>query len=214
MGNLGRSSSSGDGNPVLAMVLLAGVFVTGGGYALQAKFTSRLARDFGTTGRATAFNALVNTLASLPIDAVICWGLGEPPVLSLLDWPLWLFVGFQSAFYIGSLAALPSVLGYTASFLILLIGKLTSSTVTDALGVTGKVVPFGWIRGVCSVLVIAGTILFSLECGPAQAPAENSSEIPVCSSLISCHPSFVAPEPDKECGGQRAALRVNGAGQS
>jgi len=211
--NLGSSSSSTEGNPALAMVLLAGVFVTGGGYALQAKCTSRLARDVGTTFRATAINALVNTLASLPIDAVICWALGKPPALSLEDWPFWLFVGFQSAFYTGSLAALPSVLGYTAAFLILLVGKLASSTLTDALGVTGTKVPLDWLRCLCLVLVLAGTTLFSWS-GPAQAPAEALSGHSISSSLVSFHPSFVATEPDNECEGQRSSLRVTGVGQS
>lgn len=207
--NLGSSSSSGEGNTVLAMVLLGGTFVTGAGYALQAKFACRLSRDLGNTFRATAFNALVSTLANLPISAVICWGLGKPPVLSWADWPYWLFVGFQSAFYIGSLATLPSVLGYTASFLILLVGKLASSTLTDAYGVTGTVVPLDWLRGICLVMVLAGTTLFSWS-GPAQAAAENSDENSICSF----HPSFVAPEPGIECGEQRASLQANGARQS
>jgi uncharacterized membrane protein YdcZ (DUF606 family) len=180
---LGRSDSSGVGNPVLTMVLLAGVFMTGGGYALQAKCTSRLARDVGTTFRATAINALVNTLASLPLDAVICWGLGKPAVLSWLDWPFWLFVGFQSAFYIGSLAALPSVLGYTASFLILNVGKLASSTVIDALGVTGTVVPVDWLRCLCLVFSLAGTALFSWS-GPAQPRIQAKTRFATRSSPV------------------------------
>jgi len=207
--NLSSSSSPGERNPVLATVLLAVVFLSGCGFALQAKCTSRLARDVGTTFRATAFNALVNCLASLPIDAVICWGLGKPAVLSWVDWPLWLFVGFQSAFYTGSLAQLPQLLGYTASYLILLVGKLASSTATDAYGVTGLTVPLDWLRCLCLALVLAGTALFSWS-GKSQRPGEAAREDSCCS----LHPSFAAPEPINECDGQRSALRVEGAGQS
>jgi len=158
--NISAVSSGTKFSPV-AIALLAATFASGVGYALQAKCNSRLALDVGATPRAILISAAVNVGASLPMGAGVYWGLEVPLTLDLQDWPLWLWCGFQSAFYTCSLAILPGKLGYTTSYLTLLVGKLISSSVLDALGVTGKVVLFDWLRALSLLLVFVGTAFFS-----------------------------------------------------
>jgi len=163
------SGSSAGAGAAVPLLLLA-VFATGVGYGLQAKCNARLARDLGSTSRATAFSAAVSTLCSLPFAALVCFGFGVAPVLRGADWPLWAFAGLQSAFYVGSLAQLPKVLGYTAAYVVLLAGKLVSSSVADAAGLAGQRVPFSTLRGVSLVLALAGAVLFSaVRRPPVQA---------------------------------------------
>jgi len=190
--NFFSGGSGGKGMSVTAALLLLTVFVSGVGFAVQAKCNARLARDVGSTARSTAISAVVAVTAGLPVDATLAWGVGVAPRFSLQDWPLWLFVGLQSAFYIGSLSRLPAHLGYTTSYLALLLGKLSSSSVTDALGVTGTRVPFDWPRGFALGLVFAGTWLFASSAGHAAQHAPQ----PGC-TLSSFHPSFVDPEAEE-----------------
>eukprot|EP00421_Protoceratium_reticulatum_P064414 CAMPEP_0168420160 /NCGR_PEP_ID=MMETSP0228-20121227/32632_1 /TAXON_ID=133427 /ORGANISM="Protoceratium reticulatum, Strain CCCM 535 (=CCMP 1889)" /LENGTH=299 /DNA_ID=CAMNT_0008434047 /DNA_START=101 /DNA_END=1000 /DNA_ORIENTATION=- len=176
----------------LAALLLAGVFVSGVGYAMQAKCNARLARDVGSAARSTAISSAITLLVGLPLDVFINCGLGVEPVFAWADWPLWAFCGFQSAFYIFSLSRLPRYLGYTTSYLALLVGKLASSTAADELGLSGHVVHFSWRRGAALALVLLGTWLFS---APARAPA------------ASFHSSFVEPESGDGGSGGDGGLR-------
>merc|ERR1712187_296060 len=88
------------------------------------------------------------------------------------DWPMWLVVGAQSAFYIGSLANLPGILGFTITYLLALLGKLASSSVVDAYGWSGRLVQFGWFRGLAFACVLVGSALFSK---PEDHPQKGSA---------------------------------------
>jgi uncharacterized membrane protein YdcZ (DUF606 family) len=165
----------GEGFDAWSAVCFVATFGTGVGYALQAKCNGRLARDLGSTARATCFSAAVSILANIPVLLILRFKLGVPLYFSTDDWALWLSVGMQSAFYIGSLAVLPSLLGYTASYLLLLLGKLASSSLADATGLSGKTIDFGLFRATALVLVFLGAALFSKQGG--NAPVSCPSEI-------------------------------------
>lgn len=183
------AAGSSTGTTTAVLLLLLAVFATGIGYGLQAKCNARLSRDLGSVSRATAFSAAVNTFCCLPFAAIIYFGLGVAPTLHTADWPLWMFAGLQSAFYVGSLAQLPKVLGYTAAYVVLLAGKLVSSSVADAMGLAGQRVPFSILRGVSLLLALAGAILFSAVRGPSgqvedaqSAACEPSAELDLMSA--------------------------------
>ncbi|CAE8621045.1 unnamed protein product [Polarella glacialis] len=118
--------------PLVAAVILVGVFVSGLGYAMQAKCNSQLSADIGGPARACIICAAVTILGGFPIQSYIFFGMGVPFEFTLEDWPLWTLAGLQSAFYTGSLAVLPSKLGYTATYLAIMFGKLASSSILDA----------------------------------------------------------------------------------
>jgi len=148
---------------VTAAIYLIGVYASGVGFVLQAKCTGTLAEDVGGVVRATTINAIVTGAAVSPFVSAVWFSRGVKPMLSAEDWHLWLFVGAQSAFYIGSIGILPKALGYTSSYLALLLGKLTTSSAADAMGLTGRAVPFGWWRGASLLLVVLGATLFSVK---------------------------------------------------
>uniref|UniRef100_A0A7S4QIL1 EamA domain-containing protein n=1 Tax=Alexandrium monilatum TaxID=311494 RepID=A0A7S4QIL1_9DINO len=183
--NLSVGSGS-EGFSVEALLLLIGVFGSGVGYALQAKCNSRLARDVGSTARSTFISSMVCLVAGVPLDFVFGAGYRIGLVMHLHDWALWLYTGFQSAFYIASLSRLPGWMGYTTSYLVLLVGKLTSSSVVDAMGLSGKVVPFDYVRGLALTMVFVGTALFSTG-GQRQQREEASF------TISSLEPAFVDP---------------------
>lgn len=142
--------------------LLSGTFAGGVGYALQAKCNSRLAHDVGSTARAVIISAVVYCICSSPILFYVRYSMNIEFVFAAQDWSLYLFSGFQSAFYTGSLALLPERLGYTTSYLVMLLGKIASSTVVDASGITGTRVPISWLRVTVIMLVFGGSVLFSM----------------------------------------------------
>mmetsp|Transcript_76193 Transcript_76193/g.176768 ORF Transcript_76193/g.176768 Transcript_76193/m.176768 type:complete len:366 (-) Transcript_76193:91-1188(-) len=197
---VGARGAGRSGLTVVAALFLLGVFASGVGYALQAKSNSRLAKDVGSTARSTAISSAVTLVACLPLDIVLSALYGVTPVVSLKDRWLWLFVGAQSAFYIASLSRLPGYLGYTTSYLMLLLGKLASSSVADAVGLTGTKVPFDWIRALALFLVFFGTGLFSRQ-GHEAPPRQVSS----------FHPAFVDPSVC-ETDGDEVSLQGNVAG--
>lgn len=152
-----------EGFDAWSAVFFAASFGTGVGYALQAKCNGLLAQDFGSTARATCFSSAVSILANIPVLLIFRFKLGVPLYFSTDDWVVWLSVGIQSAFYIGSLAVLPSLLGYTGSYLLLLLGKLASSSLADATGLSGKIIDFGLFRATALVLIFLGAALFSKQ---------------------------------------------------
>lgn len=91
-------------------------------------------------------------------------------------WPLWLVAGFQSAFYIGSMAILPKLLGFTTSYLVVLAAKLVCSTVIDQLGLAGKVVKVSAERIVSLLLVFVGAGLFNAPLGRAASVRAEDRE--------------------------------------
>uniref|UniRef100_A0A7S4QIM4 EamA domain-containing protein n=1 Tax=Alexandrium monilatum TaxID=311494 RepID=A0A7S4QIM4_9DINO len=171
---------------VEALLLLIGVFGSGVGYAMQAKCNLRLARDVGSTARSTFISSMVCLVAGVPLDFVFGAGYRIGLVMHLHDWALWLYIGFQSAFYFASLSRLQAWMGYTTSYLVLLVGKLTSSSVVDAMGLSGKVVPFDYVRGLALTMVFVGTALFSTG-GQRQQREEASF------TISSLEPAFVDP---------------------
>lgn len=203
-------SSTGSSLTPLAALLLCGSFASGVGYAVQAKCNARLARDVGNTPRAVVISALVNIVAGLPLDLFLLFGKGVRPVADWRDWPLWVFAGAQSAFYIGSLAQLPRELGYTTSYLTLLLGKLISSSFVDALGLAGKVVPFEWKRGLAIALVLVGTALFSgspLPCAERPAPLVESLSL----SVAPCDELHAGAAKEATPGGVHSAILSHAA---
>eukprot|EP00928_Gymnodinium_smaydae_P002963 TRINITY_DN11081_c0_g1_i2.p1 TRINITY_DN11081_c0_g1~~TRINITY_DN11081_c0_g1_i2.p1 ORF type:complete len:374 (+),score=79.32 TRINITY_DN11081_c0_g1_i2:905-2026(+) len=183
----GAGSTSGSGSLLSTLILLLAVACSGVGYALQAKCNARLARDLGSTARSTAFSATVTVLTMLPIMCYMVVGRGIRPVFNVKEtWYLWCFSGFQSAFYIGSLASLPKVLGYTTSYLTLLVGKLVASSIIDNYGWAGKVHLFDWERALALSFVFFGTALFSRT--STSAPPRQQEGV---AEVTSCHPSFV-----------------------
>jgi uncharacterized membrane protein YdcZ (DUF606 family) len=168
--------------------LMLGVFLAGRGFAFQAKCNRRLSCDLGSPYRATAFSAIVATACNLPICAGIHSDLGVDLGFDMVDWALWAFVGLQSAFYIGSLAVLPDTLGYTASYLALLAGKLVSSSLVDAVGLTGHVVPFTAWRGASLALVLVGATLFSARRPKSTPSVDEAAEVMLDLLVSPCGP--------------------------
>eukprot|EP00401_Gymnodinium_catenatum_P079867 CAMPEP_0117501538 /NCGR_PEP_ID=MMETSP0784-20121206/23350_1 /TAXON_ID=39447 /ORGANISM="" /LENGTH=329 /DNA_ID=CAMNT_0005296795 /DNA_START=61 /DNA_END=1050 /DNA_ORIENTATION=+ len=203
--NASSMSFSGP-NVLVSLILLLLVFSSGVGYGLQAKCNGRLARDVGSSSRATIISAIVCLVATAPVNAYLCWGDGVQPRFRWNDWYFWAFAGFQSAFYIGSLAKLPQYLGYTTSYLVLLVGKLGSSTVVDAMGVTGKTVPFGALRAMSLVLVFIGTALFSGKAQPGPQPDVDG--VPVDLSFTAGPDGAETEQTKRRADGEALALEV------
>ncbi|CAE8733486.1 unnamed protein product [Polarella glacialis] len=149
--------------PPFAAVMLVGVLVSGMGYAMQAKCNNQLSANIGGPARACIICAAVTLIGGIPIQAYIFLDLGVPFKLTLEDWPLWTLAGLQSAFYAGSLAVLPTKLGYTATYLAIMFGKLASSSILDAGGMIAPAQPFTVQRALSLVLVIVGSGLFSSQ---------------------------------------------------
>jgi len=192
--NLGGMSGGGDVSPGLSAIYLAGTFFSGVGYAVQAKCNGRLARDLGSTARATAVSAMVYVIFGSPATMWLALHDHVKLVFHAPDWPLWLFCSFQSAFYIGSLAKLPKSLGYTTSYLTLLVGKLVSSSVVDAVGLTGKRVPFDALRAAALTLVMLGIALFSGVMSKRDTSTECVAQDDFMQEVASYHPEFVNPD--------------------
>lgn len=161
-----------------------GTFLSGVGYGLQAKCNGALAEDVGGPARAAMVSAAVNIVASVPISIYIAVGQDVPLTLNTWLWPLWFVAGFQSAFYIGSMAILPSLLGFTTSYLAVLSSKLVCSTFVDEFGLSGKVVKVTYFRVISLLLVLSGAYVFNAcdrkearDIEPIEsADAENADE--------------------------------------
>lgn len=143
------------------MLHFVGTFLSGVGYALQARCNGALAEDLGGPARAASVSAVVNIVAGAPIILWIAFSLEVPVTLDLWLWPLWLVAGFQSAFYIGSMAMLPKILGFTTCYLAVLSSKLVCSSFVDEFGLGGKVVEITWNRIVSLAVVILGSFIFN-----------------------------------------------------
>jgi len=170
--SLGHGNSTGSGFGLQGVFLLAMVAVSGVGYGLQARCNGGLAEDVGSGARATMISAAVNILCSLPIDCWIFWGKRVSPTFDVSLWYLWLVAGFQSAFYIGSMAYLPKVLGFTTCYVVTLSAKLLTSLVVDDFGLTGSIVPITFARTASVVCVVSGAIIFNSR----QTSGSSSSE--------------------------------------
>jgi uncharacterized membrane protein YdcZ (DUF606 family) len=153
-------SISGDCHAIVCLALVA---MSGCGYALQAKCNAALADDVGSPLRATIVSACFFIIFGLPITAYICWDQHVYPMVNVKLWYLWALAGFQSAFYIGSYAYLPKVLGYTTCYLITLVAKMCTSLAIDASGLMGESIPVTKFRVCALMFVLAGAIMYNLQ---------------------------------------------------
>jgi len=169
------SQSSTSGGPV-AVLLLPLVALSGIGYALQSKCNNALAEHWGSTARATVASGCIYLCCSLPFDLYINFGCNVPPQFDTGYWYLWLVAGFQSAFYLGSMAYLPRVLGYTKCYVVILVAKLSMGLFIDAKGYAGKVVPVTLSRVFALVIVLLGSI--TLNAGTKK----DDAQVPACSN--------------------------------
>eukprot|EP00929_Paragymnodinium_shiwhaense_P078257 TRINITY_DN40533_c0_g1_i1.p1 TRINITY_DN40533_c0_g1~~TRINITY_DN40533_c0_g1_i1.p1 ORF type:complete len:358 (+),score=46.75 TRINITY_DN40533_c0_g1_i1:86-1159(+) len=151
----------GEASAVKTALMLAAVAFSGVCYALQARLNGRLAEDVGSPARATCISAMVCVCCSLPIMAWLRWGRQVQVSLDVRFWPLWIVVGFQSAFYIGSMATLPRLLGFTTSYTITLTAKLATSLLVDALGFTGHRIPVTEMRVISLGCLLVGAVIFN-----------------------------------------------------
>jgi uncharacterized membrane protein YdcZ (DUF606 family) len=154
----GKSASGG----FQALILLPLVAVTGIGFALQSKCNNALAEDLGSSARATVVSACVNLFCSVPINLYIYFGLDVSPSVHKDYWYLWIVAGFQSAFYVGSMAYIPRVLGFTRCYVITLTAKLSVSLFIDSEGLSGEIVPVTVSRVAALIIVLLGSIVFNL----------------------------------------------------
>jgi uncharacterized membrane protein YdcZ (DUF606 family) len=185
--NSGGMSLSGGASAIISLALVA---LSGIGYALQSKCNTALGNDLGSPARATIVSACVFIVLSLPIDAYLLWGKHVYPMLNPKFWYLWILAGFQSAFYIGSYAYLPKVLGFTSCFVLELVSKMTTSLAIDASGLTGERIPVTAIR-ICSLaVVLAGAVAHNLTCSRSNDEAQE------CSSALMVHPVEIHRDSD------------------
>lgn len=154
----------------------AGTFLSGVGYALQAKCNGALAQDIGGPARAAMVSAAVNFTAGVPIAFYIAYGRGVPLTLDASLWPLWPLAGLQSAFYIGSMAVLPKLLGFTTCYLAVLSSKLVSSSLADELALSGTQVPVTMNRAVALLFVMVGAYIFN-ACGKQGPPTRDAAVV-------------------------------------
>lgn len=154
---------SGVAGSIQAVVMLLLVALTGIGYAVQSKCNNALSQVLGSTARATIVSACVNLLCAVPIDLYIGFGLNIAPSFDTRLWYLWVVAGLQSAFYIGSMAYLTGVLGFTSCYVITLVAKLSSSLAVDAKGLSGEVVPVSVPRVLALIIVLLGSVVFNFR---------------------------------------------------
>eukprot|EP00927_Polykrikos_kofoidii_P076389 TRINITY_DN7341_c0_g1_i5.p1 TRINITY_DN7341_c0_g1~~TRINITY_DN7341_c0_g1_i5.p1 ORF type:complete len:384 (-),score=53.93 TRINITY_DN7341_c0_g1_i5:197-1267(-) len=197
------SDDTSDGFSLEAIVVILGVAASGIGYAIQARCNGVLADDVGSMMRASAICALVSFVVCLPFETYFYLEKNVVIHFSLDDWPLWLFGGFQNSFYVASLAVLPQKLGFTTSYLALLLGKLVASSITDELGLGGKVIHFSIFRLASVSLVLCGTALFS-GAFTSSVPASDTCNESV-TSLSFCHETGMSVEYIPEVGSRRTS---------
>jgi uncharacterized membrane protein YdcZ (DUF606 family) len=150
-----------------AISLLFTVMIAGVGFALQSRCNSALSESVGSTPRAAVITAVVSLTFSVPIHLYIFFGCNIAPTIDTSQWYLWLLAGFQSAFYTGSQAYLPKVLGFTSAYAVTLVGQLVTSLIVDINGLTGEAVPLSITRVVALCAVLIGSITFN-ACGPPK----------------------------------------------
>jgi uncharacterized membrane protein YdcZ (DUF606 family) len=170
----GNASMHQDAEDANVLVLLGLVAISGIGFAMQSKCNNALADDLGSAARATVVSACVNILFSIPIDIYLLCGRQIPVSIDGSYWYFWLVAGFQSAFYIGSMAYLPKVLGFTSCYVITLAAKLVTSLLVDAYGLTGDTVSISLPRVGAVVVVLMGSVMFN-ACGQSNEPVPDPS---------------------------------------
>lgn len=137
---VGIWSSAGGGSASVSILgktaCVGATFLAGACYVLQARLMARPDTD----ERAACIDALVcqltNAAAQVPILAACIFagggrcsaGFGS----ELNSVPLWMFTGFQGAFYLRSLQVLPARLGYATTFALSLWGQLATAALLDA----------------------------------------------------------------------------------
>eukprot|EP00747_Dinoflagellata_sp_TGD_P049000 gnl/TRDRNA2_/TRDRNA2_145949_c1_seq1.p1 gnl/TRDRNA2_/TRDRNA2_145949_c1~~gnl/TRDRNA2_/TRDRNA2_145949_c1_seq1.p1 ORF type:complete len:340 (-),score=34.41 gnl/TRDRNA2_/TRDRNA2_145949_c1_seq1:40-1059(-) len=171
---------------VYSLVSFLIVAISGCGFALQSKCNTALALDVGNSARATIVSAGIYVVFSLPIQIYILCGRHVYPRLNFAYWDYWLFAGFQSAFYIGSYAFLPKILGFTTCYVITLVAKLFTGLVIDASGLEGEIIAISFTRVIAMVIVLAGAIVYNVKCGTSlrgdtyreTCESETSSVVP------------------------------------
>eukprot|EP00449_Zooxanthella_nutricula_P056169 CAMPEP_0198553096 /NCGR_PEP_ID=MMETSP1462-20131121/79849_1 /TAXON_ID=1333877 /ORGANISM="Brandtodinium nutriculum, Strain RCC3387" /LENGTH=319 /DNA_ID=CAMNT_0044283773 /DNA_START=1 /DNA_END=956 /DNA_ORIENTATION=- len=155
----GSAASKGGSSVGMQIFLAACCIISGVGYVVMAKGNAVLAEDLGSMSRAMMASCVPFSIVAVPVSAILV--ANGFPHYSDGDWKFWVFIGAQNAFYTGSLAIIPTRLGYTATFLVLLAGKLTTSSYTDHIGFGGKNRRFDWLRACALALVLLGTALFN-----------------------------------------------------
>jgi len=153
------------------IIFMISVFVSGIGFALQSKCNNVLAQDLGSPARAAMVSALVSLVAGMPVVLWIWLGEDVPLRIDPSLWWLWILAGAQSALYIGSMAILPKLLGFTTSYMLILAAKLITSTFVDAFGLVGTVMPVSWSRLLSLALVLLGASTFNSTCGSSSKKA-------------------------------------------
>lgn len=160
-------SVSGSMEKILLLILVA---LGGIGFALQSKCNNALAEALGSAARASLVSACVHVLTSVPIALYIFFSWNVSFSCNARYWYLWLLAGFQSAFYIGSMAHLPSVLGFTRCYIVTLVAQMVTSLMVDAHGLIGKAIPVSANRVYSLLIVLIGAGLFHLHNNSEDEP--------------------------------------------
>ncbi|CAK0875357.1 unnamed protein product [Prorocentrum cordatum] len=135
----GREVSNLFAPAYLTAFWVACTFISGSCYVFQARLMATPAQQAVQVDKQTdaATDALVcqltNALVQVPLLVGFLLG-GMPFYFHGKDLHLWLFTGFQGAWYLHSLQTLPSRLGYSTTFAVSLWGQLLTAVVLDIIG--------------------------------------------------------------------------------
>lgn len=151
------------------------VFLCGAAITLQAKCNGRLAKDVGSSSRASCICLVLSVVVAIPVLLGV-YGAGVQPSIKMSHWPLVLCGGLQALFYLGSLSVIPERIGYGVTYLIVFLGKITISAFIDSFGIAGARVPFTKTRGVSLVFIILGFALYLAD-REAEASGERAANL-------------------------------------
>jgi len=184
---------------IRAVGLLGCVALSGVGYGLQARCNGCLAEAVGSSVRATTVSACVYIVCSLPVMWWLRYHKNVEVHLDPRHWYLWMLAGFQSAFYISSMAKLPKLIGFTTCYTITLGSKLSTSLLIDYAGWTGTYIPLNASRLVSLSCVFVGAVIFnamkskddpekpllsSLDTKPSSKPSSDYFTVKACSHSL------------------------------
>jgi len=154
-------------------VYVAGCLAVGALFAVQSKMNKRLARDLGSSLRSAAWsNSSALAFGVLGL-LYVRFSLRVEYNLRLSQWWIWLLVGLQSAFYTLSMTLLPKKLAYSTIFVLVLAGKLGSSTLADTLGAFRPPIPLTALRCVSVCTMFCGAVLYTYLGPPIVRPAHQ-----------------------------------------
>lgn len=150
--------------------LLAGIL-----FAVQSKMNVRLASDLGSPLRSATWCNTSAFVVGVLLLVYVRFGFLVKYELKLSQWWIWLLVGLQSAFYTLTLTLLPKLLGYSSMFVLVLAGKLGSSSIADTLGAFQPAVPLSVLRCASVCVMLTGAILYTLLGSSAAHVQEDAS---------------------------------------